>query len=32
MMAEYMSGYHAELWDVPVPLVNRQTPPIIDDA
>ena len=33
MMAEYMSGYHAELWDSPLlPIPSRQTPPIIDDA
>ena len=32
MMAEYMSGYHAELWEAPIPIMSRQTPPIIDDA
>ncbi len=32
MMSEYMSGYHAELWDEPIPAGNRPTLPIIDDA
>jgi DNA-binding transcriptional LysR family regulator len=32
MMTEYMSGYHTELWEAPLPVPSRQTPPIIDDA
>jgi LysR family cys regulon transcriptional activator len=32
LMTEYLSGYHAELWDTPLPIPSRQTPPIIDDA
>ena len=32
MMAEYMSGYHTELWEQPAPVANRPTLPIIDDA
>ena len=32
MMSDYMSGYHAELWETPLPVISRQTPPIIDDA
>ena len=32
MMSDYMSGYHAELWDEPMIMANRSTMPIIDDA
>ena len=32
MMMEYMSGYHAEIWQTPAPVMTRPTLPIIDDA
>lgn len=32
MMSQYLSGYHAELWDEPMPAASRLTLPIIDDA
>ena len=32
MMMEYMSGYHAEIWNQPTPVMTRPTMPIIDDA
>ena len=32
MMTNYMSGYHAEVWETTAPVMSRQTPPIIDDA
>lgn len=32
MMTDYMSGYHAELWEQPAMVASRPTMPIIDDA
>ena len=32
MMAEYMSGYHAEIWENSLQVATRPTMPIIDDA
>ena len=32
LMTKHMSGWHAELWDKPMPMASRPTLPIIDDA